>query len=769
MILTARATALALAFTAILSFPSGTHAQTHAELQLETAAGPVMLIDAPPPPVPPETIARDAQNRATVRAVRIPTPLNIDGHLDEDVYRTIPPASGFIQQIPYPGEPATEPTDFWILFDDNSVYVSMILHETHPERRVATERRRDANALSNDDNLMIVLDTFYDRRNGFNFNVNAVGGMRDQVISDGATITAWDTVWHVRVANAESGWSFEMAIPFKSLRYKGAGPQVWGFNARRTTKWKNEFSYVNPNPVAYGVLGVHQLSTAATLVGIETPARSLNLEVKPYAISSVTTDRTASMPIERDGSAATGIDFKYGLTRGLTADVTINTDFAQVEEDLQQVNLTRFSLFFPEKRDFFLEGQGNFGFGGQGEGFSSSVTDDVPTIFFSRRIGLSRNQAVPVRVGARVTGRLAGYEIGALNIQTGEKPEAGAVSTNFTAARVRRSILRRSNVGAIVTSRRPSLSGDHNVAFGADANLRFHQHVESNMYVARTISEGQLGNDDLSYRARFAYNPDAWGFSLSHLKVGRTFNPEVGFVRRKDFRLSSATARYSPRLRNSRTVRQLTWQGTLDYVSNSAATRVENRDLQGDFTVEFHNSDTVTVSSLTQYELLPAPFMIAEGVVVPAGAYDHRTVRASYSLGTQRLVSGTITAQRGSFYNGTRTNGGFSGRLSFSPRFVVEPGITLNHVGLPYGDFSAHLLNARVVVTPTPRMQISGLVQYNQSAHTVTSSTRLEWEYTPGSELFIVYSDGRDTTARPGRPTLINRTIAVKATRLMRF
>ena len=754
--------------TAVVALAVDAHAQIGSRPHVDNPSG-VMLIDAPSPPLPPATVSRDAQGRATIRAVRITTPLEIDGSLDEGVYRTIRPVGGFVQQFPRPGEPTTEPVDMWVLFDDKNVYVAAMLHETHPERRIGSERRRDAPGLSNDDNFMVDIDTFYDRHNGFCFNVASSGGMRDQLNADGTTLPAWNSVWDAKVASTESGWSLEMAIPFKTLRYKQGGPQVWGFNARRTTKWKNEFAYLNPVPAAYGPNAIHFMSTAATLVGIEAPAKSLNLELKPYAITSVATDRTTAVPIDKDGTTNAGIDFKYGVTRSLTADVTINTDFAQVEEDVQQVNLTRFSLFFPEKRDFFLEGQGNFGFAGRGEGFGSGATDDVPTIFFSRQIGLSRGQAVPIIAGGRLTGRLAGLEVGLLNIRTGEKPEAGAVRTNFSVARVRRNILRRSNVGMIATVRQLSVGGGRNVAFGADANLRFGSFVESNMYMARTATEGQVSDDDMSYRARFAYNPDAWGFSLAHLKVGRTFNPGVGFVRRKDIRLNTATARYSPRPKNSRTIRQLTWQGSFDYITDSAVTRVLNRDLQGDFSVEFHNSDTVRVSYLNQYELVPSNFAIAPGVVVPPGGYDFRTVQASYGLGTQRLVSGTIDAQRGSFYSGTRTAVGFSGRVSFSPVFVIEPGITLNRVDLPFGHFSANLITTRFVITPTPRMAITGLVQYNTSARTVTSSARLNWEYTPGSQLFVVYSEGRDMTGSLGQPSLRNQAIAVKATRLVRF
>jgi hypothetical protein len=231
-------------------FPGNSAAQATAPVAVATDV--VTLIDAPPPPVGSATIARDAEGRATIRAVRVTAPMKVDGRLDEEVYRTVPAAGGFIQQTPNPGQPATEPTDVWVLFDNDNLYVSMMLHETRPERRIGSELRRDAQGLTNDDNVMLVLDTFYDRRNAFNFQVNAVGGFRDQAITDGVANGAWNTIWDVKVADAEGGQSFEMVIPFKSLRYRGGGPQVWGFNARRTTKWKNEMSYINPNPVQYG-------------------------------------------------------------------------------------------------------------------------------------------------------------------------------------------------------------------------------------------------------------------------------------------------------------------------------------------------------------------------------------------------------------------------------------------------------------------------------------------------------------------------------------
>lgn len=726
------------------------------------------LIDAPPPPAAPSTIARDAQGRATLRAIRIATPLKVDGKLDEAVYEVVPAASDWIQQTPQPGAPATEPTDVWVFFDDSNLYIAMHLHETQPGRRIGTELRRDAQGLTNDDNVMLVLDTFYDRRNAFNFQVNSIGGFRDQLITDGAANGAWNTIWNVRKADAEDGWSFEMVIPFKSLRYTGAGPQVWGFNARRTTKWKNETSYINPNPVAYGGPGINILSTAATLVGVETPSNTMNLELKPYAISSLTTDRTIAQPTSNDPSANGGFDFKYGITRGLTADVTVNTDFAQVEEDVQQVNLTRFSLFFPERRDFFLEGLGNFGFAGQGTGSNTDGAAEVPTLFFSRRIGLNNGATIPVRLGGRLTGRTRGFEIGLLNIQTGEKPEARTGSTNFTAARVRRQVLRRSNIGVITTMRSPGSRGTESFAGGVDANFRFYDNIENNFYYASASDPRPGASDTGTYRARFAWVPDRYGVEVEHLKIGKDFVPEVGFVRRPDYRNSSLALRFSPRLKKHKRIRQFIATYNLDNITNSADTQLENRNHQADFAVDFHNSDRITVSYIDQYEFIPAPFTISPGVRIPRDTFNYETVRLSYVLGNQRKVAGTLSAQTGTLYNGDRTSASYGGRLSFSPRFVMEPTISFNRVTLPYGDFTANLLQTRIIVTPQPRMQIVSLLQWNQSAKTLTSSVRLRWEYIPGSDFFVVFTDGRNTPDALA-PGLLNRTLAVKLTRLLRF
>ncbi len=734
-------------------------------------ARPPAAFDGPPAPVPPAVVSRDAQGRATLRAVRLDRPLSIDGRIDEEIYQTTPPIDGFVQQVPDEGAPATEDTQAWIFFDDSNFYFSARCLDSHPDRIVANELRHDsANIFNGGDSITLVLDTFYDHRNGVLFQTNPLGGLREQAIADGVYIESWNTVWQVRSTRFEGGWSTEMVIPFKSLRYRESGPQVWGINFRRVIRSKNEFAGVTPMPAAFGPSGLAQMQVAATLVGLVTPARSRNLELKPYAVSSTTTDETAAVPFENDFTGAVGIDGKYGLTRSLTADVTVNTDFAQVEEDVQQINLTRYSLLFPEKRDFFLEGQGIFAFGGATlTGRGSGGSADVPILFFSRRIGLSAGQTIPVIAGGRVTGKAGPFDVAALNIETGAKASADAVRTNFSAVRVRRDILRRSNVGMMATARQPSGPGQEaSAAFGVDASIRLSPNNTVLGYYARTDVAGSTA-EAASYRTRFEYAGDRYGLVGEHLMVGPAFAPEVGYTRREDFRRNLASIRFSPRLKNSRSMRKLTWQGTFTYDTDAAVTTVENRSLDGSFGIEFQNGDQASLGYVDQYELIPRAFSISPGVTIPVGGYRYHDLSASYSLANQHLVAGRVTVSTGTLYDGTRREASYSGRIALAPQFAIEPSLSLAWVDLPYGAFTARLVTSRFTYTPTARLFVSSLVQFNADAHTLGSSVRLRWEYLPGSELFIVYSDGRDTVGAGPANGLLNRTVAIKATRLVRF
>ena len=720
-------------------------------------------------PVPPAVMARDADGHVIVRAVRIAEPIVVDGRLDDPIYEVVPAIDGFVQQLPDEGAPATEPTELWLLFDDDNVYVSARCWDSQPERMVANEMTRDARAIWRNDSLSVLFDTFHDRRNGMAFMTTPLGGLLDILVTDERNVNLdWNTVWDAQTSLFEHGWMVEMVIPFKSLRFQAGGAQTWGVNVSRRIQWKNETMFLSPVPASLDRRGMLQVSSAATLVGIEPPTTLRNLEIKPYAISGTLTDHDATPVRSNDVTGDIGFDLKYGLTRSLIADFTVNTDFAQVEADEQQVNLTRFSLFFPEKREFFLEGQGIFAFGDPGGTRRRNVRpSDTPVLFFSRRIGLDDGTQVPILAGGRVTGRAGAYSVGLLNIQTGDSATADAISTNFSVVRIKRDILRRSNVGVIYTRRSQLLDADGvNQVYGADLNFRFYENVGLSSYYARTDTPGLEGSD-ASYRGKFEYTGDRYGIEVEHLTVDEQFNPEIGFVRRDDFRRNFAQLRFSPRPRSIPWLRRLIYQGSFDYITDTPGT-LETREGKLRFEMELENSDKWHVEYTDSFEGLQEEFEITDGVVLPVGGYSFRDVRTEYELGPQRRVSGRLTFSRGSFFSGTRTEVWYQGRIVLMPQLAIEPRISVNDVDLPQGPFTTTLVSTRTSFTFSPRMFLAVLLQFNSSNDALNSNIRFRWEYEPGSDIFVVYSDGRDTGFE-GFPRIQNRSFVVKFTRLFRF
>ena len=460
----------------------------------------------------------------------------------------------------------------------------------------------------------------------------------------------------------------------------------------------------------------------------------------------------------------------------------------RVEVDEQQVNLTRFSLFFPEKREFFLEGRGIFGFarggvaggfggalrrGGQGGGFFGG--GNAPTLFYSRQIGLQNRTVVPIVGGGRVTGKIGAFDVGALNIQTDEDALARAEMTNFTVVRLKRDILRRSSLGAIFTNRSVSLVGDgSSQAYGADATFSFYENVSLLGYVARTqVPDPTLRGQDLSYQGRFDYGGDRYGFQAEHLLVEKNFIPEVGFLRRDNFRRSYARARFSPRPRSLANIRQFRLEGSYDYIETADLGIVETRQSQVGFSTELENSDRFGVSVAENYEFLHREFTPGpDDVIFPVGAYRFFDVEATWSPGTQRRLNGTFAVLAGDYFDGSiRTVAFRRGRMEVTQRLSLEPSVSVNWIESPHGSFRTDLIVSRVNWTFTPRMFFSGLIQYNSSTNTVSNNLRLRWEYAPGSELFVVYTEDRETDPlRPDRfSALRNRGFVVKMNRLFRF
>ena len=729
-------------------------------LLLASAVGAQEAIMTPAPPIAPEVMARDAEGRATVRATRISSPLKVDGRLDEEVFRTITPITGFIQMEPDRGKPATDLTEMWILFDDTNVY--LVARCWEPSGRViADDMRRDGSNVLFGDYVGFMLDTFHDRRNGYVFNVGAVGGLRDGLITDEKQYNAdWNGVVRAVTGRFDGGWVVEVAVPFKTLRYQPGQTQVWGFNAHRGQTLKNEHGYFMPMTGAPPTGALLKISLAGNLVGIEAPPGSKNLEIKPYATSSATEVQPSGV---REGNAEAGVDVKYGITQNLTADFTFNTDFAQVEADEQQVNLTRFSLFFPEKREFFLENAGIFAFAGTTGGSST-----MPVLFYTRRIGLNEGRPIPLDAGGRLTGRVGRFSVGALSIRSGTETVSRTPATTFSVVRVKRDIFRRSSIGAIATNRSATRIGTGaNQAYGVDASMGLLTSLDVTAFWAATRTDGVHG-DNRSYQAAIDYNADRYGFRADRLAIGNHFNPEIGFVRRRNMRRDFGSARFSPRTPRRRFVRRLSWTGSLERIEATQG-RLENRLARGAFDAELNSGDGFGLAYDDSYEFVPTPFRLLGRATIASGDYGARNVRATYSFGSQRMLAGTVSVEHGSFYGGDRTTLTVSqGRLALSNQLSISPSLAINTVTLPQGAFTSPLVTTRFVYTINPGMFTSALVQYNASANTVSANVRLRWEYRPGSEIFLVYNEERDPRT-VGFPGLQNRAFIVKVNRLLRF
>jgi hypothetical protein len=759
-----------LLWAALACLPSGAAAQP------ALTAASALVIDGPPAPIPPSVVSRDTEGHVTVRAIKLGEPLLLDGRLDDRLYRENDSFGDFVQQEPREGQPATEKTEVWVGYDSDAIYVGARLWESDSSKRVTSDMRRDANNLYNNDHLSVFLDPFYDRRNGYQFMSNSQGGLGDYQITNEQGDNEWNTIWEAKAADFDGGWTVEFRIPFRSIRFR-EGTTTWGINIRRNVRWKSELSFLSPVEAAYGRGGLNKSSHAATLTGIEPSTKVQNLDLKAYGLGSLATNRVAQPPVSNDGNGEFGVDAKWALNQSFVADFTFNTDFAQVEDDEQQVNLTRFSLFFPEKRDFFLEGSRVFAFGGAqagARGGNANSTNNItgapnntPILFFSRRIGLEGGSVVPIIGGGRLLGRAGPYQVGAVSMQTDDV--TASARTSFSVLRVSRDLFSRSRVGVIATRRSPtSLVNDAaNYAYGADADFIFRTNLQIVGYAAQTQAAGRTAGDDTSYRGRLDWNGDRWGVIGEHLFVGDGFEPGIGFMTRSAFRRSLGVLRFSPRPRNWRGVRKIYHEVSFDYVMGPSG-QLETRELQAAFKMDLDNGDSWQVEGSRTFEGLDAPFTVAKNVTVPIGGYSFQQAGATYTFGPQRPISGAVVVRRGSFYDGTLSELSWRGRVEFSPQLYAEPTVSWNHVDTPFGTGNTNLMSSRVTYTLSPRMFVSGLVQYQSRTDTVSTNARFRWEYLPGSELFVVYSDGRTTLSR-GIPDVENRSIVVKVTRLLQF
>ena len=741
-----------VAFTAVR--PS--HAQLPAPPA--AAAAPTALIDVTR--IDPLTFRTFA---ARLPGGRVP---RVDGRLDDEVWDLAPAAGSFIQREPRAGAPSSERTEFRVLYDDRKIYFGVWAFDSDPKGIHATEMRRDS-GLNKGDRIAIVIDTFFDRRNGFYFATNPLGAMKDAQYTDNARVrnNDWNAVWECRTSIDARGWYVEIAIPLSQLRFDDRlGERTWGLNVARSIVRKNEDTYWVPYPRVQGANGFAYLSNAGGLEGLRDVPAPRRLEFIPFVAPQV--GRAYDTGTSLNDGDRYGFDARVGLSSTLTADLTYRTDFAQVEADQEVVNVTRFSLFFPEKRQFFTESAGLFNYGKPGVETGDFGPGLLP-LFYSRRIGLHEGQQVPIVAGGRVSGRVGPYSLGLLNIET-DKVEAGPGGggtigrANYSVVRVKRDVFSESTIGAVFLNRQGGPGASYNRTAGVDVNWVINADARFTTLLAKTFTPGVTSGDG-AYAFDFAYQKDRYNFDLTYLDVGKQFNAEMGYIRRTDARSPRVKGAWTPRP-GWRGVRQLSLGGLYEgYLTHGGQT--ESRTGQGEFAVTFSDTSILGVEVTRDYDLLTAPWQLGRGTV-GVGGHRWNTLRASYTASPRHRVAGTGSVDTGSYYTGDKTT--YGGSLTVIPRdtITVDLGYSRNRIVLPATPrYLANTVSTRVSYSFSPTLFLKAFAQYNDDRRQASLNILFWSIYRPGSDLYIVYNQGWDTDlAGPRWSQVKNRSLAVKLT-----
>ena len=722
-----------------------------------------------------------------VAPVRVENGPQIDGRLDEEVWLRAAVIDEFVQQEPAEGEPATERTVVRLLYDAEALYLGVEAYDSEPDGVIATEMRRDSLRLLDEDNFQVILDTFQDRRSGYMFVTSPLGAKLEQQVaeegeggwrgrnSNNININ-WDGVWDVVSRRTADGWVAEIAIPMVTLRFPRQEEQAWGVNFMRNIRRKNEQVFWAPISKEYTLTRV---SLAGTMTGIGAVNRGLDLRMTPYMLAGGRQDRAAGAVtgggLDGSGFNDYGLDVKYGVASGLNLDLTLNTDFAQVEVDEQQVNLTRFPLFFPEKRDFFLENAGMFNVGAPGSGFGR-----VADLFFTRRIGLSAGgQPTPIIGGARLTGKVNRHNVAAMNITTGSFGNAG---DNFFVGRYSRDILARSKVGGIVIDKQavgsvlaPDAGGvsHYNRTFAADTTLAVHRNLTMTGFVAKTQTPGLTSGDMASY-ARATWLSPAFHVYTEFADLQENFNPEVGFVPRLGIRTSKFHGEWNPRPGRFN-IRMFDPMWNITYTTDQH-NRLLTRRIHNMIGTYFEDGSSVMFYFNDHFEQLDIPFPIRNtGVTVPAGTYRFGEWVFSYQSDPSRRLYTRTRYSPQTFFDGTRTDIQATVGLRATSRVSAETIFNRSDVDLPWGHFVADLASLRLDLTLSPTVTLRSLSQYNSLTGELSNSIRFNWIYSPGSDIYIAYDEMRlddlfylnPHVRRSPWGDVRNRQIAIKMTYLL--
>ena len=710
----------------------------------------------------PALAAQDAAARPSLQAFRLAPGerIALDGRLDEALWARAPASDRFLQQEPVEGQQPTERTEVRVAYDADNLYIGATLHDSDPDGIIGFQRQRDQD-LSSDDRFMLILDTFLDGRTAYYFETNPAGLMGDGLVRAtgySAVNKAWDGVWEARTARGAFGWSAEIRIPFRTLNFNESS-DTWGINFQRTVRRKNEELVWSGFRRNQGLLRpIH----AGRLTGVREVTQGIGLEVVPYGAAAwrEVTGQPAQTPLDA------GIDVNYSVTSNLRAAVTVNTDFAEAEVDRRRVNLTRFPLFYPEQRDFFLENASIFEF----------APLNAVNPYFSRRIGLDEGQVIPIEYGARLAGQAGAYDLGFLQVRTG--PVDGRPAEQFTVGRVKRNFLAQSSIGFIYTRRSTAASEgfpapvDRHTA-GVDLDLFTSTFLGNKnlqmqaFYVMHTDPErgGIKGAADRASRGfRINYPNDVWRAHLSYREFGDDWDPAVGFVQRRGFRRANPVVQFAPRPDWFASVRNLDFRVYHEHLSdlhNRLLTRETGFTLLG---VVYDSGDQFDLRRNFRFEQLDAPFEIHPGVALPVGKYHFDDWELRAESASHRRLSARATIETGGFWSGDRS----AVELGVTARPL--PGVTTTaeweheDVDLFEGRFTTNLIRFLGSWHASPWVAFDGNLQYDTVTSIAGLYTRVRWILRPGRDFYFVYTENwrstadRFVTLSRGATTKINYT-----------
>jgi hypothetical protein len=681
---------------------------------------------------------------APVTTVR--TPITIDGALDEEAWRSAPTIGDLVQRQPNPGEAPTERTEVWLLRDADNLYIGVYAHDSEPDAVIGTQMARDA-GLNADDRIEIVLDTFRDQRSAFYFATNPAGALVDGLaFSNGELNTDWDAIWRVRTSRTNDGWVAEFAIPFKSLSFP-AGASVWGFNISRNIYRKLEDNFWSGARLQTQFL---QVSEAGQITQLDNLTQGIGLDLRPF-MASRWLHLSGDNNDDFDGKP--GLDLFYSLTPSLRLTATVNTDFGETEVDARQINLTRFSLLFPEKRAFFLEGAGVFSFASTGPetpgGIPATGADLFP--FFSRRVGLINGQEVPLDAGVKLTGTAGRTDIGVLAVRTRQLESGNTLIADdeaFFIARVKRNVLQQSYVGAIYTEGNPA-PGLSSRTYGADLRLatsRFlgaARNVVVNAYGVRSDNNDR-SDQDWSYGFSAAYPNDKFDAQVAFKEIQENFRPGLGFVQRDNVQLLRVGGSYNPR------PRFLNIQQMFHDLYFTRFVRLDNKQVESwdlyiaPFDWHLRSGDSVHAifDVNPTFERLFEPFEIAPGVILPPGDYRFTRFRSNVVSANKRRLSGSLSVGYGNYWSGEAEQVTASVNFKMPPKFTMSVSTNQTFARLPEGRFTARIMTGNMAFAASPRLSFSNLIQFDNRSRNLGWQSRVRWTLQPGNDFFFAFNQG---------------------------